>query len=79
MKTYPIHMIANILSVNYQKLNKVGLIEGHLGIALFFYRFARELKRESCVQLADGIIDYTFDNYLKSVDRVFSFGLFGFG
>lgn len=74
-----IHQIANILTINHQKLGRTGLLAGHLGVALFLYRYSRLYALKDYELLADDILDYTIEKHLKAVDRPFSFGIFGFG
>jgi len=78
MKDNTLMQIANVLSVNAQKLPSPGLLEGKMGVAIFLYHYARYSRKTTYGRLAD----YLIDEILKSIYRKqmsFSNGLPGIG
>lgn len=71
--------IANSLALNIQQTPMIGLLEGNLSMALYLYHYAKSNNLKSYSDMADSILDYTIEHYLKNVDRSFSSGLYGIG
>lgn len=71
--------IANILFINVQNIPYSGLLRGKLGIALFFYHYARVTGIESYKKFADEYIALLFENTGKNEAKDFSNGLAGIG
>ena len=70
--------IANTLILYQSHANNQGLIRGKMGIALFYYHYARYMKNEFYNDLADEL----FDEILAEISRVpydFENGLIGIG
>jgi len=76
---YHIDKLANILAINAQRITHVGLINGHLGVAMFFYYYSRYRKLNQYTIMADGILDLVINKAMRTMDRSFSNGLFGLG
>jgi hypothetical protein len=78
MKDNTLMQIANVLSVNIQKLSSPGLLEGKMGVAIFLYHYSRYSGRTAYSQLADHLLD----EIIKSISGQqisFSTGLSGIG
>lgn len=50
--------IANILTINFQRLPSMGITKGYLGVVLFFYHYARYIESETFNSFADDLLDY---------------------
>lgn len=73
-----ISRIANILSINLQRVKRTGIVEGSLGIAMFLYEYSRISGYDSYSRMADEIVEYSIEKYLPKADRPFSYGIYGF-
>lgn len=71
--------IGNILAANIQRIEKIGLLHGHVGVCIFFYRYASYTGIKQYEKNADEMIDFVIDNYMTHIGRDFSDGLFGIG
>jgi len=60
MKNY-IKEIANYLYINYQHVDSYSLLNGRMGLAVFFYEYSRYRKDESYAAFADYILDEIID------------------
>lgn len=65
MKKY-IEEVANSLYINYQHVDSYGLLNGKMGIAIFFYEYSLYRKDESYNIFADYILDEVLDTVKKS-------------
>lgn len=74
-----IDRIANIIAINSQRIAQPGLINGYLGIAVFYYYYARYSKIDQYTVMADNILDFIIDKTMRNMDRSFSNGLYGLG
>ena len=71
--------IANILSINYQRMPLWGLFKGCLGVVAFFYHYARYMRIDEYNKLAGKLLDYIINCKNKKVSTSFSDGLYGLG
>lgn len=69
--------IANIIFVNVQQLEKQGLFDGKVGIALFLYNYERYTQNEIYNELAGELIGQIYTNLSKHEKRDFFNGLAG--
>lgn len=74
-----LQQIANILNVNCQRASQFGLLKGKLGIALFFYHYARFSKEKYYEEIADALLDDSINNAKKQKSISFSNGILGLG
>lgn len=74
-----IQQIANILCVNYQHINRAGLLRGHLGVAIFLYHYHRLVNVEEYEDIANSIIDYVYKQSSEKMSIDFADGLTGIG
>lgn len=74
-----LNQIANILMLNCQKANGQGLLSGPLGIAMFFYHYARFVDAKRYFDFADGILSDTIETSLNIATRDFAKGFLGIG
>ena len=79
MENIILKRIANCLVLNVHQASITGLLEGNIGMALYIYHYAKTNNLQSYFDIADSIVDYTIEHYLKNVNRVFSSGLYGIG
>jgi len=71
--------IANTLVVNKQNLDRIGLLKGLTGSALFLYQYSCYTKNETYNILADDILDDIFES-LKNINVYdIEYGLSGIG
>jgi hypothetical protein len=61
MKT-ALRKIANILYINIQNINSYSLLNGKLGVLIFFYHYFRYSKIEAYNKFADYLLDETIEN-----------------
>lgn len=61
--------IANILLINIQHMNKVGLLDGRMGAALFFYNYGRYTNEQFYGDFADTILDSIIENVRWNISR----------
>lgn len=59
--------------------NKLGLLDGKTGIAIFFYHYARYLKNDDYEEYAGILIDEIYQDITKLPPFAFSNGLTGIG
>lgn len=76
--------IANLLYINMQYMNGFGLLNGKMGVALFFYEYGRYTNNEIYNNFADRILDDILDAIAKkkvtnSVDLSDGLGGLGWG
>lgn len=71
--------IANTICLNFQHIDRIGLIHGHLGIIMFLYYYSRFSNQKEYIQNADGLLDYFFSEVAPHAERSFSNGIYGIG
>jgi hypothetical protein len=71
--------IANTLLVNAQFLPVAGLFDGQLGVALFFYRYARYSGKKFYSDYSDEVIDAVVASVNANTPKDFGSGLTGTG
>lgn len=74
-----LQQIANILNVNCQRAGEFGLLKGKLGIAIFFYHYARFSKEKYYEEIADVLLDDSVNNAKRQKSISFSNGILGLG
>jgi len=78
MKDNTLMQIANVLSVNVQKLPSPGLLEGKMGVAIFLYHYARYSGRKAYAKLADNLMSEIIES-MSGHQISFASGLSGIG
>ncbi len=71
--------IANILMLNASSLNNIGLYNGKMGLAIFFYHYALYSKKEIYEVYAGDLIDVIFKKIRTGLPLDFETGLTGLG
>lgn len=74
-----IQQIGNILTANVQRIEKTGLIYGHIGVMLFMYHYARFTGISQFEDSAESIFDFFIEDHMKKMRRTFFDGLYGVG
>jgi hypothetical protein len=74
-----IRQIGNILTINVQRIEKTGLIYGHIGVMLFMYHYARFTGISQFEDSAESIFDFVIEDHMKKMRRTFFDGLYGVG
>ncbi|NDV67916.1 lanthionine synthetase LanC family protein [Dysgonomonas sp. 25] len=74
-----LQQIANTIFINIQHVKQSGLLEGKLGIALFFYHYAKYTQNEMYSNLSDSYIEFIYDKLGKDSSLSFSKGIAGIG
>ena len=78
MEQYPIH-IAQIIQQNGLTGTNQGLIQGNIGLCIFFYHLARKTNNPDYEKIADDLLDKIFANLSTSIPADFENGLAGIG
>lgn len=71
--------IANILSINFQRTKNPGLIKGYLGIAFFFYYYARYIGLYYYEDMANSLLEEVLRIDIKHMPKTFANGVYGVG
>lgn len=71
--------IANILLLNASFIENLGLLDGKIGIAIFFYHYSRYTGNEVFEHYADELIDEIYSQICKSSPIDFKNGMMGIG
>lgn len=71
--------IANVLILNASFTNNLGLLNGKMGIAIFFYHYALYTQDEQYREFADDLIDEVYEDIKKNTPIDFANGLTGIG
>lgn len=74
-----INQLANILMLNCQKVSGRGLLNGSLGIAMFFYHYSHFVEDKRYADFADGILNDTINVELNKETWNFANGYLGIG
>lgn len=74
-----INQIANTLFINYQYIESPGLVNGQMGLALFFYHYSRYNELPRYADLADDLLDSVNDKIRSHYSYDFSNGISGIG
>ena len=69
--------IANILTMNVYNMNNTGLLEGKMGIILFYYSYGRYSKNDAYVEIADELLEQITDNLKTTLNVSFDQGAVG--
>ena len=70
--------IANILELNVHNINSISLLEGKIGIVLFFYHYGRYSDNKVYSDIADRLSESVLDSFGKNIDMSFDQGITGF-
>ncbi len=62
--------IANILTVNFQRLPSMGITKGYLGVILFFYHYARYVRTETYNVFADELLYYVIRQRREKIHHI---------
>lgn len=71
--------IANTLFGNVQQMNLLGLFDGQLGAALFFYHYSRYINKSIYAEIAGDCFDTVYGNMSINISKDFAAGLTGIG
>lgn len=71
--------IANILAINYQRIQSYGLVNGYLGIVLFYCHYSRYISYDVYEKMANDLLYSVISQKNKKMPRTFSDGLYGLG
>jgi hypothetical protein len=74
-----LQQIANTLLINVQQVKQYGLLQGKLGIAIFFYHYARYTGDKRYNTFPDEYIGFIFDKLGVNTSKWFADGLSGIG
>lgn len=74
-----LHQIANTLYINTQRVKFFGLLQGRLGIAIFFYHYARYTGNKAYSDFSDEYIEFIHDKLGEAKPEMFADGLSGVG
>jgi len=74
-----LHRIANILLLNASFIDNLGLLNGKMGIAIFFYHYARYLDNKIFGDHAGELIDEIYEEINTNTPVDFANGLTGIG
>lgn len=69
--------IANILMLNVHNIDSHSILEGKMGIILFFYNYARYSENDIYTEIADELLDSVFESINKLTDISFDQGAIG--
>ena len=58
--------IANILLINIQHIDKLGLWNGKMGVILFFYHYGRYVDKSFYEDVADSLLDLVLEAVSRS-------------
>jgi hypothetical protein len=71
--------IANVLSLNASFIENLGLLNGKMGIAIFFFHYARYTNNKIFENYADELVDEIYGEINKSISIDFENGVTGIG
>lgn len=71
--------ISNLLLLNSNFIDNLGILNGKMGVALFFFKYSRHTKRKIYENCAGEIIDEIYESLDKRIPITFSNGLMGIG
>ena len=71
--------IANVLLLNASFIDNLGLLNGKMGIAIFFYHYARYTDNKVYSNYAGELIDEIYEEINKNTPIDFANGLTGIG
>ena len=71
--------IANVLLINASFIDNPGLLNGKMGISIFFYRYGRYLDNKIYTDYAGEIIDEIYEEIAINTPLNFASGLTGIG
>ncbi|HOU02703.1 MAG TPA: lanthionine synthetase LanC family protein, partial [Bacteroidales bacterium] len=71
--------IANVLLINASFIDNPGLLNGKMGISIFFYRYGRYLDNKIYTDYAGELIDEIYEEIAINTPLNFASGLTGIG
>jgi len=71
--------IANVLLLNTSLTNNIGLLDGKMGIAIFFYQYSRYTGNQLYEDFAGELIDQIYNDINSDLPIDFAKGLMGIG
>ena len=74
-----LHRIANVLLLNASFIDNLGLLNGKMGIAIFFYRYGRYSENKIFTDYAGELIDEIYEEISTTTTVDFANGLTGIG
>lgn len=74
-----LNRIANSLILNAGFINGIGLLNGKMGISIFFYNYSKYTKNKIYQDIGDELIDDIYSEFTTNLDMSFSNGLTGIG
>lgn len=74
-----IQQIGNILTANVQRIEKTGLIFGHIGVMLFLYHYGQYTGISQYEDNAEAVFDFVTEDHMNKLRRTFFDGLYGVG
>lgn len=69
--------IANVLTLNVHNVGSVGLLNGQMGIILFYYHYSRFTQNELYSDIADELFDSVYNKVTNLKDVSFDQGVIG--
>ncbi len=69
--------IANILTLNIDNIESNGLLDGKMGIVIFYYNYGTITQNAFYINLADELFDSIFESLSKVSSKSFDSGLLG--
>lgn len=69
--------IANILTLNVHNINSVGLLNGQMGIVLFYYNYSRFTQNKLYSDIADELFESVYNKVAGLKDISFDQGILG--
>lgn len=74
-----VHRIANVLLLNASFTDNIGLLNGKMGISIFFYRYGRYTGNKIFTDYAGELIDEIYEEINTNTGLDFANGLTGIG
>ena len=74
-----LHRVANVLLLNASFIDNLGLLNGKMGIAIFFYRYGRYSENKILTDYAGELIDEIYEEISTTTTVDFANGLTGIG
>ncbi len=74
-----LHRIADFLMLNNDDCRNLGLLNGRMGLVIFFYQYYRYAGDKIYKDFADRLIDEIYENINSKISADFESGLMGIG
>ena len=70
--------VAGILEINFPNINEIGLLNGKMGLVLFFYHYGKYSNDKRYINIADELLDSVLDSaVIEELDLSFDKGVAG--